>query len=153
MNAEKLSQLRDLTVDMANLRLFQIEAMGDERIAKKIQRWAVRLAEALAEYDAQAAQAGNSLLIGTTPAGRPYGLHGTRESVEAVSDLIEAQATQPSADAEDTARLNWLALHPRSAQIVVDGTPKACIFWGISSAPEITIREAIDAARAAEGDG
>jgi len=51
--------------------------------------------QTLAEYDAQAAQAGNSLLIGTTPGGRPYGLHGTKESVEAVSDLIEAQAAQP----------------------------------------------------------
>jgi len=51
--------------------------------------------QALAEYDAQLAQAGNSLLIGTTPDGRPYGLHGTKESVEAVSDLIEAQAALP----------------------------------------------------------
>ena len=48
---------------------------------------------------------------------------------------------------EDTARLDWLALHPRGAEIVMDGQTQPCIFWGLSSAPNNTLREAIDAAR------
>jgi len=54
-----------------------------------------RARAALAEHDAQPAQGGNSLLIGTTPDGRPYGLHGTKESVEIVSDMIAAYEAQP----------------------------------------------------------
>ncbi|MHB1939014.1 MAG: hypothetical protein ACYCOR_20940 [Acidobacteriaceae bacterium] len=48
---------------------------------------------------------------------------------------------------KDAEQLNWLALHPRGAQIVINGEPRDGIFWGISSAPNNTLREAIDAAR------
>ena len=47
---------------------------------------------------------------------------------------------------KDTLMLDWLALHPRGAQIVIDGKTQDCIFWGISSAPNNTLREAIIAA-------
>lgn len=52
----------------------------------------------------------------------------------------------PNYSDTDSKRLDWLALHPRPAQVVVDGEIKDCIFWGIASAPENTLREAIDAA-------
>lgn len=47
---------------------------------------------------------------------------------------------------KDADRINWLALHPRGAKITIEDTPQDCIFWGISSAPNNTLREAIDAA-------
>lgn len=37
----------------------------------------------------QAAESHKGLLIGTTPSGVPYSLHGTKESVTAVSDMLE----------------------------------------------------------------
>lgn len=46
----------------------------------------------------------------------------------------------------DTDRLNFLAMNPKGAQIVVDGVSRPCVFWGISSHPEATLREAIDLA-------
>lgn len=51
---------------------------------------------------------------------------------------------------EDTELLNWLALHPKGAEIVIDGKATPCVFWGISSDPSNTLREAIQAARAGE---
>ncbi len=51
---------------------------------------------------------------------------------------------------EDTDRLNYLALNPKGAQITIDGVVRDCIFWGISSAPEHTLREAIDGVRGAK---
>lgn len=53
-------------------------------------------------------------------------------------------------DTEDTRRLDWLALHPRGAEIIIDGESRPCVFWGISSAPEHTLREVIDAALAGD---
>lgn len=44
----------------------------------------------------------------------------------------------------DTERMNWLALHPRGAQIIVDGVTKDCLFYGISLAPGVDLRSAID---------
>ncbi len=56
---------------------------------------------------------------------------------------LTAEVERLRADAQ---RLTWLALHPRGAKIAVDGYLKDCIFWGISSASNNTLREAIDAA-------
>lgn len=72
----------------------------------------------------------------------------------------EAKQQAPAAVSgdDDTRRLNWLATNPRGAQIVVNGEVKPCIFWGVSSAPDNTLREAIDLAMlaatpaASEGD-
>jgi hypothetical protein len=49
--------------------------------------------------------------------------------------------------------LDWLSLHPRGAEIVIDGQKRDCIFWGISSAPDNTLREAIAAAIQGEKHG
>jgi len=102
MNADKLLQLRNLIAEMTNTRLFQLEVMGEARVAKKIQAWAVRLSEALAEHDAQPAQA-----VGyVTPDGHFYGyaITGTgevyvpRERTD-VCTIRPAQAAQPLAEA------------------------------------------------------
>lgn len=58
-------------------------------------------------------------------------------------DAAENETEELKKDAE---RINWLALHPRGAKIVIAGAPQNCIFWGISSAPNNTLREAIDTA-------
>lgn len=42
--------------------------------------------------------------------------------------------------------MDLLALHPRGAQVVINGQATPCVFWGVSSYPDNTIREAIDAA-------
>lgn len=60
------------------------------------------------------------------------------------AEALEASLAACRADAE---RLDWLSLHPRGAQIMVDGSTKDCVFWGVSSDPENTLRDAIDAAR------
>lgn len=52
----------------------------------------------------------------------------------------------PEADAKDAARLDWLESNPRHAQILVDGKVTDCVFYGISCASLMKLREAIDAA-------
>lgn len=89
MNADKLAEAKHRIRNLFTMVAIDGSACG------AAQHEVEEIFTALAEHDAQAAQARNSLLIGTTPDGRPYGLHGTKESVEAVSDLIEAQAVQP----------------------------------------------------------
>lgn len=46
----------------------------------------------------QAADSHQGLLMGTTPDGRPYGLHGTAESVRAVSDMLAISGVSQDVD-------------------------------------------------------
>lgn len=68
-----------------------------------------------------------------------------RELLREEGNSLEPAVATP-AEVTDTARLNWLSMNPRGAEIVIDGVRKPCVFWGVSSAPENTLREAIDAA-------
>lgn len=52
--------------------------------------------------------------------------------------LVEAE--------KDTLRLNWIEAYPREAQIMVDGVITDCLFFGITCAPSLGCREAIDMA-------
>ena len=83
------------------------------------------------------------------PESREAAMRAALEAVYAVQDCPAQTRPAPAggdAGGGDTKRLNWLALNPRGAKIVVDGETKDCIFWGVSSVPEHTLREAIDAA-------
>lgn len=66
------------------------------------------------------------------------------------ADLSSEPAARLAEAGRDVVRLQWLADNPRGAQIVVDGKTHDCVFWGISSHPRGTLREAIDAARATD---
>ncbi|CAN7346063.1 hypothetical protein LJR168_001983 [Pseudoxanthomonas sp. LjRoot168] len=75
------------------------------------------------------------------------------EAIDVMRTRLESRITAleavQQAGEDDTRRLNWLATNPRGANIMVDGEAKPCIFWGVSSAPNHTLREAIDAAASA----
>lgn len=121
---------------------------------------------ALAEYDAQPAQAAQ-------PVGAPdiQTIRGAIDRAwrspnnaikviapglaEAIAQemhamLAAAQPAQPSADA---ARLDWIEAHPRLSTIVVNGQSRDCYFYGVAGASGLKLREIIDAARAAEANG
>lgn len=52
---------------------------------------------------------------------------------------------------EDTERLNWLESNPRHAQTrLADGQVTDCVFYGISCAELMKLRDAIDAAMKTE---
>lgn len=54
----------------------------------------------------------------------------------------------------DNKRMNWLALHPRAAQIrLPSGEVKEVVFYGISVDVGVDMREAIDAAMKEEPAG
>ncbi len=67
--------------------------------------------------------------------------------------LLEAQAELARVTAErdalraDAERLEWLDAHPREGSIRIGAGMKRAVVWGISAAPGITMREAIDGAR------
>jgi hypothetical protein len=46
----------------------------------------------------------------------------------------------------DTERLDWLARHPRLAEVVVNGVVTDCYFYAVSGHPGLSLREIIDAA-------
>ena len=83
--------------------------------------------------------------------GRVVGGCMDLDKVEVIESAIAALAAK---DAEisrlrvDERRLDWLALHPQGVKIMMAGRPTDRIFWGVSGAPEFTLREAIDALRA-----
>jgi hypothetical protein len=62
------------------------------------------------------------------------------------AERAEAALAAARADAD---RIDWLDKHPREATIRVEGDMKACVFYGVSCDPKWSVREAIDAARAA----
>lgn len=72
--------------------------------------------------------------------------------VPALVKEVEARGKRIVELEEDFRRIEWLALNPRGASITVDGKARPCVFWGVSSAPENTLRQAIDAARAEARD-
>lgn len=66
-----------------------------------------------------------------------------------IANLEQANAQLRAENAElkrDAERLNWLESNPRHAQIVVDGKMTNCVFYGISCAELMKLRDAIDAA-------
>lgn len=73
------------------------------------------------------------------------GFHELAAVVRAQLDMRAPRKAPPPLP-DDTKRLDWLSLNPRGADIVVDGQRKPCVFWGVSAAPEWTLRQAIDAA-------
>lgn len=62
-------------------------------------------------------------------------LYGLGEGRQVMKDLRK-----------DAGRLNWLEAHPRHAQIAIDGRLTDCVFYGISCAQLVKLREAIDRA-------
>ena len=98
------------------------------------------------DYDAAAQQLGR--------------LRDARAAVSAMAEreaalvkACEAHAKRIAELEEDFRRIEWLALNPRGASTIIDGKARRCVFWGVSSAPENTLRQAIDAARAEARDG
>jgi len=75
------------------------------------------------------------------------------EREAALVKACEAHAKRIAELEEDFRRIEWLALNPRGASTIIDGKARPCVFWGVSSAPENTLRQAIDAARAEARDG
>jgi len=67
--------------------------------------------------------------------------------MDEAADALKAQQAEIEALIEDKARLDWLEANPRHAQIMVDGVATDCVFYGISCAQLMKLREAIDAAR------
>ena len=74
-----------------------------------------------------------------------------RTAVAAMAEREAAQAKRIAELEEDFRRIEWLSLNPRGASTIIDGKARPCVFWGVSSAPENTLRQAIDAARAEDG--
>lgn len=75
------------------------------------------------------------------------------EREAALAKTIEAQTKRIAELEEDFRRIEWLALNPRGASMIIDGKARPCVFFGVSSAPENTLRQAIDAARAEARNG
>lgn len=57
--------------------------------------------------------------------------------------LAERQAKHDKA-VKDSERINWIEAHPRAAQIMVGGKVEDCIFYGVSTADLMPLRDAID---------
>jgi len=66
---------------------------------------------------------------------------------KAIAHACQEAEKQVLALMEDKDRLDWLESNPRHAQIMVDGVATDCVFYGISCAQLMKLREAIDAAR------
>ena len=66
---------------------------------------------------------------------------------KAIANACQEAEKQVLVLMEDEARLDWLESNPRHAQIMVDGVATDCVFYGISCAQLMRLREAIDAAR------
>jgi hypothetical protein len=47
---------------------------------------------------------------------------------------------------QDKLRLDWLESNPRHAEMVIEGNTIECVFYGISCADLMKLREAIDIA-------
>lgn len=65
---------------------------------------------------------------------------------ERLEDARQKRRSEQEANKKDNERLNWLALHPRGAKILVDGVPQDCLFYGLALAPGVDLRSGIDAA-------
>lgn len=118
-------------------------------ITEEVRKLEQQLASAQAERDAYerelttiAAQLQDVLEIGKVKAV------GLRETAAGVRELSEELV----AAREDSARLDWLEAHPLKTEVVggaQDGAESKA--WAIACHAKWTLREAIDAARAAGG--
>jgi len=64
-----------------------------------------------------------------------------------IANACQEAEKQVLALMEDKDRLDWIEANPRHAQIMVDGETMDCVFYGISCAQLVRLREAIDAIR------
>lgn len=72
----------------------------------------------------------------------------SRNDIEPLTALVSiGQQAEIEALRADKDRLDWLEQNPRHAQIVVEGVPQSCVFYGITCSHLMKLREAIDAAR------
>lgn len=78
-----------------------------------------------------------------------YNLGGWTDAVEPMKRALQAERDLAEAR-QDAERLGWLDAHPREATIRVGTDIKPCVFWGVSAAPGVALRAAIDAARSKE---
>lgn len=65
------------------------------------------------------------------------------------AELAQARAERDALRA-DAERLEWLDAHPREGSIRIGGDIKSVVFWGVSAAPGMGLRSAIDGARVKE---
>jgi len=69
-----------------------------------------------------------------------------RRVAGAVEEATEQLRAENAELKRDEARLNWLESNPRHAQTIIDGQITDCVFYGISCAALMKLRDAIDAA-------
>lgn len=100
-----------------------------------------------------------SALFGNShPTDEGFLLFLSEEEFLVACDQIERAHKRELADIEagaaflrkDSERLDWLESNPRHAQIIIDGVPTDCVFYGISCAELTRLRDAIDAAMGAQ---
>lgn len=87
----------------------------------------------------------------------PDALASERSANEVLTKENEELRAQLESAKVDAGRLDWLAAHPRQADITVQGPrgmeKKPAIFWGVSAHPNWSLREAVDAAMKEQNDG
>lgn len=70
------------------------------------------------------------------------------EGSDDIARLLWETAAELKRLQTDAARLAWLETHPREATIRLGTDMKPAVFWGVSAAPGVSLRAAIDAAMA-----